>query len=291
MFHLYLYLGIAMAASAILASGLVMMKSRGEDLPAARGAGAFNAVLCWIRDPMWIGGLGVEMLGYALFVLALSDAPVSLVAVTMQGGIAIFVVLAIVFLHERASGVEWLGIGGIVGAMILLAASLGNHAIEGSLDVLALYSISAGAALAAVLISSSSVCRMNGAAAAIASGIAFGLGTLYVKAISDTIPGGFGVQTVSYILTSPWPYLTVAANIIGLILLQNSFHYERGIITLPLSSACSNIVPIIGGIIAFGEHLPLDHAAAALRITSFVLTTAAGAVLATRQASAERVQQ
>ena len=47
----------------------------------------------------------------------------------------------------------------------------------------------------------------------------------------------------------------MAANLAGMVMLQNSFHQARGIITMPLSSALSNLVPIVGGMLAFGEGL------------------------------------
>ena len=59
-------------------------------------------MIAWVRDPVWIGGLAVQAAGYALYMAALARAPVSMMAVAMQGGIALFVVLAVVFLGERA---------------------------------------------------------------------------------------------------------------------------------------------------------------------------------------------
>src|SRR5579859_598986 len=111
---LWIFLLAGFAASILLALGLLMMKSRGEELPAAEGAGMLRAIAKWIGDPRWIGGLAVETAGYALYVAALADAPVSILAVVMQGGIAAFVVLAAVVLHERANPREWMGIAGIV---------------------------------------------------------------------------------------------------------------------------------------------------------------------------------
>ena len=49
---------------------------------------------------------------------------------------------------------------------------------------------------------------------------------------------------------------------------------------MPLSSACSNIVPIAGGMIVFGESLPADPIAAALRLGAFAMTIFASAMLA-----------
>ncbi|HEY6395706.1 MAG TPA: hypothetical protein VIX12_09835, partial [Candidatus Binataceae bacterium] len=118
------YLALAAGASTLLALGLLMMKSRATALPAARGAGTFRAILKWICDPVWIGGLTVQTLGYALYVVALSGSAVSLLAVMMQGGIAIFVLFSVLFLGERARAREWLGIGSIVLGMVLLTISL-----------------------------------------------------------------------------------------------------------------------------------------------------------------------
>ena len=65
-----------------------------------------------------------------------------------------------------------------------------------------------------------------------------------------------------------------------MVMLQNSFHQARGIITMPLSGALSNLVPIVGGMLAFGERLPNDPIAAAMRVAAFVLTIAASTALA-----------
>ena len=119
-----LYLSLATVASVLMALGLLMMKSRSDDLPEAAGANFVAAIAAWIRDPMWIGGLGVQTVGWALYVIAVSRAPVSIVAVMMQAGIALFVVASAVILGERARPREWVGIGAIVFGMVMLTLSL-----------------------------------------------------------------------------------------------------------------------------------------------------------------------
>ncbi len=138
-----LYLGLGVIASVLLAAGLFMMKSRSSVLPPAHGSGMLRTILIWIRDPIWIGGLGVQTVGYALYVAALSDAPVSLVAVMMQGGIALFVIFATVFLHEKASAREWAGIIGILVAMVVLGVSLTGGAAGSEAQARALWVFSA----------------------------------------------------------------------------------------------------------------------------------------------------
>jgi hypothetical protein len=277
---LALYLGLGVLASVLLASGLLMMKSRSAVLPPAHGPAIFSTILIWIRDPVWIGGLGVQALGYALYVAALSNAPVSLVAVMMQGGIALFVIFAVLFLREQATPREWTGIFGIVAAMVMLGFSLDSGAAGTTVNVKllsAFTAISLGIALMPFAIAHM---RRGRTATAIASGIAFGLASLYTKPLADTFTAHAGAGPLLRMFVQPWLYLISAANIAGLILLQNSFHGARGIIAMPLSSAVSNLVPIAGGMLAFGEALPPNPIAAALRVAAFALTVASSALLA-----------
>jgi uncharacterized membrane protein len=275
-----LYLSIAIVASVLMALGLLMMKSRSAHLPMAAGANTIRAIVVWIRDPMWIGGLGVQTAGWALYVIAVSRAPVSMVAVMMQGGIALFVIASVVILGERANGREWVGIGAIVLAMLMLTLSLQGGETENAFEPVTLLMFSALLAVAGL--APMAVARLNasGAAAAILSGVAFGLGALFTKAMTEEFTASAAASLALRILSNPYGYGLVVANIAGIVLLQNSFHSSRGIIAMPLSGALSNIVPIAGGMIAFGERLPAGSIAAAMRVGAFALTIAAGALLA-----------
>src|ERR1700682_5617425 len=119
-------LALGFGASVLFALGLLMMKSRAGALPIARGRNTLRAVTAWIRDPVWIGGLAVQAAGYATYMVALSRAPVSLMAVVMQGGIALFVLLTVIFLGERARVWEWLGIATFVAAGVVVGALPGG---------------------------------------------------------------------------------------------------------------------------------------------------------------------
>ncbi len=280
------YLGLAILASVLMAFGLLLMKSRAEALPAARGLKAPRAILAWVRDPAWSGGLGLQTLGFALYVVALSGAPVSMVAVMMQGGIAMFVVLAVAILGERARPCEWAGIGAILIGMLMLALSLSAGENEGVRNGRVLASMSAGLAVAAALPMFAERLRSSGAAAAIFSGVAFGLGALFTKAMTDDFVARFSVSIVSRVAEDPYLYFTILVNVAGIVMLQNAFHAARGIVAMPLSSALANVVPIVGGVIAFGERVPAAPLAATLRVGSFVLTVAASALLVGSQDAA-----
>jgi hypothetical protein len=164
--------------------------------------------------------------------------------------------------------------------MVLLALSLQTVPAHGQLSSSALGVFSVLTLLGTAILCSADRLRGNGTAPAIASGAAFGLSTLYTKALADIFVAHAGYAIASQMAMSPWLYLMIGSNVGGLVLLQNSFHWARGIIAMPLSSAISNLVPIVGGIMAFGERLPAERASAALRLAAFTLTIAASVLVA-----------
>src|SRR5262249_29174032 len=179
-------------------------------------------------------GLILQTFGFVLYFVALAQAPVSLVAVMMQGGVAVFVIIAIIFLQERANLGEAAGIAGIILAMVLLALSVHSVPPRGRLNAFALAMLSSGSATVAVILCSADRLRRNGAGPAIASGVAFGLSSLYTKALTDIFVSHSGYAIAIQIAASPWLYLMIGTNLGGLVLLQNSFHWTRGIIAMPL---------------------------------------------------------
>jgi len=274
-----IYLVLAVLASTLMALGLLIMKSRAESLPEARGTRVIGSVLTWLRDPRWAGGLAVQVAGWGFYIVAVAHAPVSMVAVMMQGGIALFVIFSVLALGERARPAEWAGIVAIVIGMILLSLSLSAGATQGLTNARTVVTL----AIVLVIIAAATFMQprlaRSGTAQAIGSGIAFGLAGLFTKAMTDSFEASSAAFAIR-VLLNPWPYAMIAANMSGMVMLQNSFHQARGIITMPLSGALSNLVPIAGGMLAFGERLPTDPIAAAMRIAAFVLTIAASTTLA-----------
>jgi uncharacterized membrane protein len=274
------YLSLAIVSSALMALGLVMMKSRSGALPVAAGANTLRALVAWLRDPTWSGGLAVQTAGWILYVVAVSQSAVSMVAVMMQGGIALFVVASVIVLGERARPREWVGIGAIVLGMVMLTVSLTGTESQGAMQPRALLIFSVLLIAAGLTPMAVERLRLSGASAAILSGVAFGLGSVFTKAMTDEFVSNTAGAIAIRVVANPYAYGVVILNIAGIVMLQNSFHSARGIIAMPLSGAISNVVPIVGGMVAFGERLPADPMGASMRLGAFALTVVAGALLA-----------
>jgi drug/metabolite transporter (DMT)-like permease len=208
-----------------------------------------------------------------------------MVAVMQQGGIAFFVVLSILILGERARPGEWAGIIAISIGMLMLAWSLSPDDSQGAMVSGALLRFSLPMSLAGVAPYAVERFRKSGVAPAILSGVLFGLAGLFAKGMTDNfVAARTSVPIVLRAISDPCFYGVIVGNIVGIVLLQNAFTSARGIIAMPLSSALSNIVPIAGGMLAFGEHLPVNHTAASMRIAAFILTVGGSALLADSRA-------
>src|SRR5436309_12052274 len=121
-----MYIGsvLAILSSTALTIGLYFLKREAERLPSLRGGWHLRALRAFVRDGWWLLGVALQVLGYGLYLLALSYAPLSIVHTALNGGIALFVALSVARLGERLRAVEWFGVALITAALIALSASL-----------------------------------------------------------------------------------------------------------------------------------------------------------------------
>jgi len=274
---------LAILASTAMSVGLYFMKREAERLPALGGGWRFAAWSAFVRDRWWLRGLALQITGFALYLAALRAAPLSIVHTAMDGGIALFVLLAVIGLGERMRAVEWLGVSAIVAGLVALGVSLSTGATGQPLGHgFVTFSLVLATLAGVALIADRTVPRAIGLS--VASGLALGLGSVYAKALAGA--PSFATVESAYVL------LTLAANLVGFVLQQASFQAGRAVVVMPLSSVVSNFVPIIGGIIVFDESLPAHGTAAILRPLAFALAIGGVALLAGfgEPASASAVQ-
>src|SRR5262245_36487033 len=92
---------LAILASTALTIGLYLLKREAERLPSLEGGRRLVAWWAFVRDPWWLLGLGLQVLGYGLYLLALRSTPLSIVHTALNGGIVLFVALSVIGLRER----------------------------------------------------------------------------------------------------------------------------------------------------------------------------------------------
>lgn len=261
---------LAILASTSLTVGLYLLKRQAERLPSLSGGWRLGVLSAFAHDPIWVLGALLQLLGYALYMLALGAAPLSIVHTALNGGIVLFVILSVIGLGEQVRPVEWVGVGIITIALIILSASLSTEPISSvTPHGLLTFSLTVVTLSAAAIAVDPTPQRPVGTS--VASGLLLGLGSVYAKGLANAWPlGGAGIYLP----------LTIIANVIGFVLMQAAFQSGRGVVVMPLFATLSNLVPIVGGIVVFDEALPEHGAAAVLRPLAFVLALVGAAVLA-----------
>jgi multidrug transporter EmrE-like cation transporter len=263
---------LAIVASSALSVGLYLMKRQAERLPSLQGGWRLSAWWAFMRDPLWVLGVALQVCGYGLYLTALRAAPLSVVHTALNGGIVLFVLLAVVGLGERVRPVEWLGVSCVVLGLIALGASLTGDAPPNATAHGMVFFAAAVAGLAVLALGiDASPGRAIGLS--IATGLFLGLASVFAKTL-------VAANSLAAALCSRPLWLTLGTNIIGFLLMQGALQAGRGVVVVPLFSTLSNLVPIVGGILLYGEWEPAANGAAALRPLAFVLAIGGGALLA-----------
>ena len=264
----------AILASTQMTLGLYLMKRQAERLPSLGGGWRIDGWVAFARDPLWIAGVILQIGGYGLYLTALRETPLSIVHTALNGGIALFVVLAVLGLGEEPRPLEWLGAAAVaLGLMALGASSLPETQGVGTgvVSTAAFAVVTIGAALAALTLDPRAGRSVG---LSVASGLMLGLAALYAKqlAASESV----GAAVVSLPLAQ-----TLGANMIGFALMQGSLQSGKGVVVVPIFSTLSNLVPIVAGVLVYGEPLPTEPAQVVLRLAAVALALGGAAVLGT----------
>ncbi len=289
--------GIAVAALATTSYhvGLILEKRALRRLPAIDARHAVALLRTVLLDPAWMLGFALMALGLGLQVVALTLAPISVAQPVLGSGVVILVVLSAVVLRERLGRVELgcvLAVIVAIAAIALSAAGTGGrvgHQASGLLITL----VSVPACLVALTVGASSLrpaaggkhrIPAIGVAYGLSSGLLYGVATLALKALSGTVfhrAGGLGGLVLA-IVASPYPYLTVACSAVALLIFQTGLQRCRVSIVGPVSNITGSVFFLVAGTWLFGERLPANPAALALRLGG-ILTAGVAVVVLSRQ--------
>ncbi len=278
-----LLLGLAFALLASVGLNLSYLLQHGgvahtPDITLRRPVASMRGVL---TSRLWLAGAAVGTAGWAMHILALTKAPLSLVQAFLAGGLALVVPLAAKKLGHRVARSEVGAIAlmtlALVGLTLGLDGSSDHHrfATGPMLGYLAVSALLAAAVAAAI------GGGRRAHALGLAGGILYGAADVSIKGLTGILrdDGVLGV------LTSGW--LLAAA----VLCLTAFFSFARGLQTgralpvIALMTAGTNVVSIIGGFAVFGDSLGRTLALSVLHLVCFVLVGVAAWLLAPVQAA------
>lgn len=274
--------GIAIAAmSAVLTgTGTVVEKIALQRLPDihARRFWAMIRTLC--ASSQWLWGCALLLGGLVCQGLALSLAPISVVQPIFASGIVLLLVLSHFVLRDRLHPVEWLALGVIVLALVLLGLSLDtrvDHA-GGPANLLDLLAASIPTAIVGLAVfgvadhahsTGRRLRQLRAPLFGMAAGLLYGVAGLGLKSAATYVQRYGLIGSVPHLLVSPDLYVLAVSMATGLVLFQTGLQRCAASVVSPVNIVTSTTYVIIVGTVLFHEHLPTAPGPLGLRIAGF----------------------
>jgi hypothetical protein len=250
--RLALGLGLAFAASVALNWGFFAQHRATRRMPSLSVRRPKRSLQLLFTDPAWLSGYVVGLIGWALYVVALAFAPLSLVQATAAGGVGVLALLVRwtegAALHRR----DWAGVAAALIGLALLGLSLRG---------------STGSGVGADWPRVASLILAAGAGAGIAAGLMYAAGDVGTRAAIGT-GGRFAFVPV-----------LLLCHLLGFVALQSGFQKGSVLATAGVASVLTNALPIAAGIVVFGEPLG-SGIVGLLRGSAFVCVVVGAALLA-----------
>ena len=241
--------------------------------------------LVLFRSKWYVLGIVVATTSWGFHVAGLALAPISLVQSVIAGGLVMLTVVADRLFGFRVTRREWIGVALTAAGLAFLAATMGEGGASDAhsdydAGVLALY---AGTAFGLGVLAAVADSRWTpGIGLAASAGLIWGASDVSIKALSDHTDEGFvGV------MTHPLAPVIALLSAIGLVVSAKSLQDGKAVPVIAVTSAAANVCTIASGPIVFGEPLPDEPLALAVRLLAFVLVIGAAALTPPPGAAAE----
>ena len=239
-------------------------------LPALSLRRPLHSAQALLTDRSWLLGFALESAGFALYVVALALAPLTLVQSVAAGGIGILAFVSARMSKRRLGRGETVGVWISMLGLLALAVSLAAGTGEGSGGTTGEILLWLGATAAAGVLALTLGLRLGsrGVAYGIAGGLFFSIGDISVKVATQ---GG---------ARAAFAIGVIVGYALGTLFLQ--FGYQKGgaLTVAGLAVLLTNALPIAAGSVVLGEAVP-SGVYGGMRIFAFAAVTL-GAILLAR---------
>lgn len=231
------------------------------------------------RSKWWSVGWGVAAVAFALHVVALTLAPISIGQAVLAGGLVFLAVLAERFFGFELGRRQWIGIALVAVSLSLLTLTGGGggggaHSGYSPAGMITFEAIAiCVGVLLVVLHVTDRLPLQPGILLGVAAGLGFGISDVAIKALSgdlDSGPAG---------LLSPWSAIIVMAAVFSFYASARSLQIGDGVTVIAVTSVAANLSTILAGLAVFGDRLGDDALVVAVRIAAFALILVGAALI------------
>ena len=254
--------GWAFLSAVVVALGVVLQQKGAMEAPPAN-TGGFVAGL--VSKPVWLAGLGCQILGWVTQALALDKGDLFLVQPIISLQVVFALPLGVWITHQQVGRREWFGAAAVLVALgVFLAVanpSAGRTSVPTAVWITATVAVAALVG-ALTLFGSRRPPAQQAALFGTGAGILFGFQAAAMKAFDTVVPGG-----ISALVTSWTSYALLFSALGGFYLLQTSL--QAG--ALAPSIASSNAAnPVTSVALGRWMYLETPQRTAGGKVTSLV---------------------
>ncbi|HXP19068.1 MAG TPA: hypothetical protein VN840_05410 [Streptosporangiaceae bacterium] len=238
---------LALLSTAALNYGFYVQHTASNMLPRLTVRHPIASLSALFTDRHWIAGFVTGLGGWALYIIALYLAPLSLVQATSAGGVGLLAVL-VWSGGSRLSARERVAVAACISGLLLLGLSLpaggAGHAPPESWGP-PLSWVLASMLVAALSAAPAAALLRPGAGLAVAAGLLYSSGDVATKAaVGGTAP--------VFVFAALLPL----CHGLAFVSLQLAFQRGTALATAGVSTLLTNLLPILAGVIVFQEHMP-----------------------------------
>ncbi|HZQ88785.1 MAG TPA: hypothetical protein VFA42_02120 [Gaiellaceae bacterium] len=254
-------IALAIASSVAIGGGYALQQATASRLPPLSPRRPVHSMALLVRSGRWTVGFLAGIGGWALYVVALTLAPLSLVQAASAGGIGVLALGG-----GRLRTAERVGVFAALGGLVLLGLSIASHGStsRGSAAAVALW-VGASLALGGI----AAWVRPSAPGLGTAAGVLYAAGDVATKA---AVVGGARLAFVPVLL---------ACHGLAFVCLQLAFQRGGKLASAGLAVLWTNALPIAAGMALFSERLP-GGTRGGLRIAAFVLVLGGAVALGRR---------
>jgi drug/metabolite transporter (DMT)-like permease len=225
-------------------------------------------------------GMLVASGSWALHVVALALAPMSVVQVTLAGGVVLIAVMADRLFGFKVGRRQWVGLWLTAVGLVLLGLTLpALHSADARFSQPAMISFEAGLfGVGGLLIMGPRIggrAEHHGVMLGAAAGILFGVSDTSIKALTGIV----GAHGALALLFSPWLAVAVVASIVAFYASARGLQDGDAVPVIAVTGTAANIAGIAGGIVVFGDPMPGSTAGVLCQALAFVLVVVAAALM------------
>jgi drug/metabolite transporter (DMT)-like permease len=213
------------------------------------------------RGP-FLGGILLDVAGFASEFMALRTMPVFLVQAAIASNLAVTALVAVPLLGARLRPREWVAVAAVCAGLAMLAASTGP---EGSVPIGADFRLALLGCVVVLAAVGFAAGRLRdparSAVLGLVAGLAFGIVALAVRALPDLSP--------AHLVRDPATYALVGGGVVAFLFFATGL--QRGPVTVTIGAmvVAETVAPAAVGVLVLGDHTRPGYAP--LAVAGFVV--------------------